>query len=198
MHPLLFDRRRFLQFAAAGLGVSSFASRVSAIAGAPDGLILMAYASRCGSTREIAQAVAQDLRARGLVVDLRPADQVASLAPYRAVALGSAVRFGKWLPESVAFVERHQAALNRLPKAFFTVHMLNTGADPASRQARAGYVQPIYARVKPDCDAFFAGKMDMSRLSFTERLLCKMMKGHDADARDWTAIHAWAQRLFAA
>jgi hypothetical protein len=38
--------------------------------------------------------------------------------------------------------------------------------------------------------------MDMSRLSFSERLLCKVMKGRDADLRDWPAIHSWARNVF--
>ena len=51
--------------------------------------------------------------------------------------------------------------------------------------------------IKPNAEVFFAGRMEQSRLSFTERLLFKVMKGHDADLRDWPAIHAWGQSVFA-
>jgi menaquinone-dependent protoporphyrinogen oxidase len=182
------SRRDFLGAAAAGLASSAFAAPPK---------ILVAYATRCGSTREIAQAVAQDLRGRGCTVDLRVADKVAALSGYEAVALASAVRFGKWLPEAVEFVRRHQAGLKQIPTAFVAVHMLNTGADPASRKARFAYLDPARALVKPSVEAYFAGKMDMSRLSFSERLLCKIMKGRDADLRDWPAIHSWARNVFA-
>ncbi len=184
----LFPRRWFLQLAAAGLAVR--------FARGDSGVILLAYATKCGCTREIAEVIARDLRARGLMIDVRAAKDVKALTGYRAVVLGSAVRFGKWLPEGSDFVERHQAALAKVPKAFFTVHMMNTGDDEKSRKGRAGYVQPIYARVKPDFDAFFAGRMDTGKLSFSEKLLIKMMKGSDRDLRNWTAIHGWSKSLF--
>jgi menaquinone-dependent protoporphyrinogen oxidase len=186
------SRRDFLGTAAASLGAATLAS--SAFATPPK--VLVAYATRCGSTREIAQAVTQDLRGRGCAVDLRAADKVAALSGYEAVVLGSAVRFGRWLPEAVDFVRRHQAGLKRIPTAFVAVHMMNTGADQASRKARFAYLDPARVLVKPNVEAFFPGKMDMSRLSLSERLLCKLMKGRDADRRDWPAIHSWAKSVF--
>ena len=124
-------------------------------------------------------------------------DKVPTLAGYEAVVLGSAVRFGHWLPEAVEFVRTHQAALKRVPTAFFTVHIMHTGPDEAARKARLGYLDPVHAVIKPNAEVFFAGRMEQSRLSFTERLLFKVMKGHDADLRDWPAIHAWGQSVFA-
>ena len=161
------------------------------------GKILVAYASRCGSTAGIARAVAEDLKHRAPAVDLLPADKVATLAGYEAVVLGSAVRFGHWLPEAVEFVRAHRNELKRVPTAFFTVHIMNTGPDEAARKARLAYLDPVHAVMKPNAEIFFAGRMEQSRLSFTERLLCKVMKGHDADLRDWPAIHAWGQNVFA-
>ena len=184
MTPLL-NRRDFFGLAAAGLGAATSTPKV-----------LVAYASRCGSTHEIAQAVARDLTGRGYAVDLRVAGKAVPLAGYQAVVLGSAVRFGHWLPGAVDFVRRHQAELKRVPTAFFSVHILNTGADEASRKARLAYTEPVRAVVQPGVEAFFAGKMDLSRLSFFERTLGKLMKARDADLRDWSAIHAWAHGIF--
>ena len=87
--------------------------------------------------------------------------------------------------------------MKRVPTAFFTVHIMNTGPAEAARKARLGYLDPIHAVLKPNVEVFFAGRMDQSRLSFTERLLFKVMKGRDEDLRDWPAIHTWAQGLFA-
>lgn len=186
------SRRDFLGTAVAGLGGATLVS--SAFGNPPK--VLVAYATRCGSTREIAQAVAQDLRGRGCAVDLRAADKVATLSGYEAVVLGSAVRFGRWLPEAVDFVRRHQAGLKRIPTAFVAVHIRNTGGDEASRKARFAYLDPARALVKPTVEAFFSGKMDVARLSLSERLLFKLMKGRDADLRDWPAIHSWAKNVF--
>ncbi len=209
------DRRHFFQLAATSLGAATLASLplaalcahtteppalVESHSGetATKGKLLVAYASVCGSTKEVAQAVTSDLIRRGYSVDLAPAEKVAGLSGYHAIVVGSAVRFGKWLPESTAFVKKYQADLKRLPTAFFSVHGLNTGSDEASRKARLGYTEPIRAMVQPGVEAFFAGKMDIARLSFGVRMICRVMKARNADLRNWPAIHSWAETLFAA
>jgi menaquinone-dependent protoporphyrinogen oxidase len=180
-------RRDFLGVAAAGLASSAVAAPAK---------ILVVYATRCGSTREVAQAVTQDLRGRGCTVDFRAAEKVSSIAGYEAAIVAGAVRFGKWLPEATDFVRRNQAGLKRVPVAFVAVHMMNLGAGEAARKARAAYLDAARALVKPQAEVFFAGKVDMSRLSFSERMVTKLMKGRDADLRDWPAIHTWAKDVF--
>ncbi len=167
----------------------------AALGAAPNRRILLAYATRCGSTREVAQAVLQDLKARGYAVDLCAADKAPSLAPYQAVVLGSAVRFGRWLPEAVDFVRGHQAELKRVPTFFFAVHLMNTGADETSRKARLAYLDPVRALVRPRAEAYFAGKMDVASLTFGARMMARMMKARNEDRRDWPAIHVWAKTL---
>ena len=192
---LEIDRRGFLGLAATGLGAATLGSR-GLIASTMNQRVLVVYASRCGSTQEVAEAVAQDLRGRGFTADVRPADRVTGLGGYGAVVLGSAVRFGRWLPEAVDLVRRRQAELKRLPTAFFTVHCQNLGADAASRKNRLAYIDPVRALVKPNAEAFFAGKLDSSRLSFGARMLCKLMKATDRDLREWPVIHTWARGIF--
>jgi len=156
--------------------------------------ILIAYASRCGATAEVAQAIGQDLAARGCLVDVMPAEKVKGVTAYGAVVLGSAVRFGKWLPEAMDFTRSHQAELKSVPTAFFTVHILNVGTDEHSRAARAAYTAPVRAIVQPGVETFFAGKLDRAKLSLFHKLIFIMMK--EADLRDWNAIHAWGKSLF--
>jgi menaquinone-dependent protoporphyrinogen oxidase len=83
--------------------------------------VLIAYASRAGSTAEVAEAIGQVLRGRGFPADVLPAGQVFGVSTYRAVIIGSAIRMGRWLPEAARLVERNQAALARIPAAFFSV-----------------------------------------------------------------------------
>ena len=52
---------------------------------------LVAVASRHGSTREIAEAIGDQLAADGIDVDVRDADEVWGLKGYQAVILGSGV-----------------------------------------------------------------------------------------------------------
>jgi menaquinone-dependent protoporphyrinogen oxidase len=64
---------------------------------------LVAYASKYGDTRQIAERIAQHLRAAGLEVDVQPVKAIGELAGYDAVVLGSAVYYGSWMKEAVNF-----------------------------------------------------------------------------------------------
>ena len=162
-----------------------------------DNRILVTYATCAGSTAEVAAACAETLAARGYAVDVKPVKEKTQLTGYSAVVLGSAIRMGKWLPAAVQFVERNAATLQAKQSAFYTVHMLNADDSEASRQARAAYVEPVHALMTPQYEAFFTGKMDMSKLSFVDRMVAKMVKSKDEDRRDWPAIRAWGQQIFA-
>jgi menaquinone-dependent protoporphyrinogen oxidase len=154
--------------------------------------ILVTYATRAGATAEIAQAIAENLAARGYAVDVKPVQEKPVLDGYSAVVLGSAIRMGGWLPEAVNFVKANQAALNGLPVALFTVHMLNTGDDEAGRTARAAYLNAVRPLLQGAEAVYFEGKMDFSRLSFLDRTIAKMVKAVEADHRDWDKIRQWA------
>ena len=157
--------------------------------------VLVAYASKCGSTGEVAQAIAQELCAQGMTVDVRRVGEVKDVSGYDAFVVGSAIRMGSWLGEAKQFVEANAAVLQSAPTAFFTVHMLNTDDNEESKTNRAAYVAPIHAIVQPDSEAFFAGKIELSKLSFLDRMLSKMMGAQDEDKRDWDAVRQWADQL---
>lgn len=161
-----------------------------------DQKVLIAYASRTGSTQEVARVIAEELSGRGFAVDVRMASNVSSLEAYNAVLVGSAVRFGGWLPEAVKFVQQNQAALNCLPAAFFAVHLMNLGEDEASRRGRMAYLDPVRKLVMPEAEAFFSGVGDLSKVSFLEKMIAKMVKSPEGDFRDWSKIRAWAQQIF--
>lgn len=205
------SRREFLELTAASLGAVSLACSGFSVLDAhaseapqcllPKGTdvnknILIAYASRCGSTTEVAQAIAQDFTNRGFKADVRSAESVTSVSAYGAVVVASAVRFGRWLPPAVAFARGHQSELKSIPLAFLTVHLMNTGTDEKSRAARESYTNEARALVQPCVEVFFAGKMDTSKLSFSERMLGKVMGAKNTDQRNWPAIHAWARGVF--
>lgn len=157
--------------------------------------VLVAYASKCGSTGEVAQAIAQELCAQGMTVDVRRVGEVKDVSGYDAFVVGSAIRMGSWLGEAKQFVEANAAVLQSAPTAFFTVHMLNTDDNEESKTNRAAYVAPIHAIVQPDAEAFFAGKIELGKLSFLDRMLSKMMSAQDEDKRDWDAVKQWADQL---
>lgn len=158
------------------------------------GKVLITYATRAGSTAEVAQAIAEVLRARseGENVDVAPVKEVKDLSPYRAVIVGSAIRMGSWLPEAVEFVTKNQAALAKVPTAFFLVSGYLKDDTPEMRAKVSAFLDPVRAMVKPGKEGLFAGKMDYSKITFLDRLIAKMVKSVEGDWRNWDQIRAWA------
>lgn len=154
--------------------------------------ILVAYATRAGSTGEVAQAIAETLRQAGLDVDLRPVREVRDVSPYRAVVLGTAIRAFRPLPEAIRFLRRHREALSRIPVAYFAVCIALMEDTEENRRMAASWMEPMRAVLEPVRMGLFAGKMDYSRLSFPERFIIKRMKVPEGDHRNWEAIRAWA------
>ncbi len=163
--------------------------------------ILVAYASRTGSTAEIAQAIGKTLTEHGSQVDVLTVQEVTSLAPYHAVVLGSAIRKSQWLPEAAEFLQTHRADLAHKRFAEFTVCItLAMSNTEQYRSAVAKWVEPVRALVKPLSEGFFPGRLDFSKLPLNlDTLLLRVsVLLHifpSNDRRDWNAVRAWAESI---
>jgi menaquinone-dependent protoporphyrinogen oxidase len=173
--------------------------RVSASCGKERNMtkVLVTYASKNGSTGEVAQAIADELCRRGGAADVWRVEDVAArdLPAYGAVIIGSAIRMGSWLPQATRFVEQNRDALSRLPVAYFAVHLLNRDDSKESRQKRCACLDPVRRLLAPQYEGFFAGKIEMRRLTLVDRLMAKAAKAVDGDYRDWAAIRGWAGQI---
>ena len=152
--------------------------------------VLVLYASKHGSTRGIAERIAEKLRQMGKEAEARPVDEVAALGSYEAFVIGSAVYYGSWLKEATEWVRRNQAALSKLPVWLWSCGPLGTQIEDAEQQPKelAEFQQAIRPR---DLRIFF-GALDHSKLSFPERMVVKAVRAPEGDFRDWQAIDAWA------
>ncbi len=158
--------------------------------------MLVAYATRTGTTGEVAEAIGEVLEENGAVVDVRNVKDVDDLASYRAVVLGSAIRAGNLMPEAVKFVKANQEALRQMPVAYFVVCATLQEDTEENRQTVAAYLDPLRELVEPVEEGLFAGAIDSSKLSFPLRLILKVMKAEDGDWRDWDVIRAWAADVY--
>jgi menaquinone-dependent protoporphyrinogen oxidase len=163
-------------------------------------IILVAYATRYGSTREVAEAVAATMREEGIEAVATPAQKVAALDGYRAVVLGAPLYFGSWHKDALKLLARNRSALQGLPVAVFALGPLRD--VPHERQETRAQLQKTLAglRLEPLCSEVFCGKYDPAKLRFTDRLIAGLpaspLHGAPAsDARDWGAIRAWAREL---
>ena len=162
--------------------------------------ILVAYASKYGSTQEVADAVAVRLREEGLVVDLQPMRKIHSLAGYRAVVLGAAIYYSFWHKDARDFLTKHASDLSQHPVAVFALGPNGTGEDEMrDSQAQLDKELAKFPWLKPVGMALFGGRFP-ARLRFPDSLVAALpaspMHGLPAsDARDWTAISNWAGNL---
>lgn len=158
--------------------------------------ILVTYASRYGSTQEVAEKVAAILGEGGLEVDLQPMREVRALDGYGAVVLGAPLFIMKWHKDARRFLGRYQKALMQRPVAIFALGPLQPEEMDGCRKqldqelAKHTWLAPIAL-------ALFVGKYDPARLTFPHNLIANApaspLYGVPAsDNRDWAAIQAWA------
>src|ERR1043166_3954240 len=83
--------------------------------------ILVAYASKYGSTREVAESIAATLRERLLRVDVLPAGDVGGVDEYAGVVLGGAIYMGRWHRDAREFARQFADELSELPVAVFAL-----------------------------------------------------------------------------
>ena len=157
--------------------------------------ILVAYATKAGSTGEVAEAIGKALCAGGSAVDVKPVKEVDDIDSYRAVVVGSAIRVGRWLPEAIRFVEANAGTLATMPVAYFQLSGFLQDDTPEKRQEAAAYLAPVRALVEPVSEGLFAGKIEYSTLSFFDRTIAKLVGSAEGDWRDWEAIRTWATAL---
>jgi len=152
--------------------------------------ILVAFGTKHGSTEEVASAVAERLQEHGLATDVLPAARVDDLTPYTGVVVGGAIYMGRWHPDALGLLQRHRHALAGLPVAVFGMGP-RTLAEHDVEGAREQLLKALakVPQVAPAAIAVFGGVIDPRALRFPFNRMPA------ADARDWSAVRAWATEV---
>jgi len=197
----------------------------SSIVGDPTGGILLVYATRHGSTREVADAVVEALRGAGCEVDERAAEDAPGPAGYDAVVVGGPMIMG-WHRQAMRYLKTHHAELQGVPTALFitAASLTDNGEtkvdsvpilkDPwlakAPRTAgklryRERYALPSHylgdvlkkaAPLRPKSVAFFGGCLDLATMNILEKLFVLLVvSATPGDGRHWELIRSWGAGL---
>jgi len=164
--------------------------------------VLVAYASYCGTTGGVAEAIAKVLCSYGANVDVRLVKNVTDLTPYHAVVIGSATKTSSWWPEAIDLVKKNQKGLTQVPVAYFLTCLSLYKDTKESRRVASSYMDPVLKavpKVEPVDMGMFSGVLDYSKLSWMFRVVMKSkMKKQgvpEGDFRNWDAIRTWAKGL---
>jgi menaquinone-dependent protoporphyrinogen oxidase len=159
--------------------------------------VLVAYASRHGSTRGVAERVAARLEEHGSRAHVRPVDQLDDMDEYDAVVFGSPVYDGAWLPEAERFV---RANVDELAGRQVWLFSVGTFGDrkrvfgPLMKKEPKG-IASIRQALHPRDYRVFAGVIDRHQWPLASRLFYRALGGRLGDNRDWPEIDAWAERI---
>ena len=159
--------------------------------------VLVTYASKYGSTAQIADRISSVLESRGLDVEEMPVGKAKSAGDYKAVVLGSAVYAGQWRAEAAEWLKRNADELAKRPTWIFSSGPTGEG-DPS--ELMNGWRLPesleeVVEGIGPREIAFFHGNLDMDKLNFGEKLIVKAIKAPTGDFRVWDQIDSWAEEV---
>jgi menaquinone-dependent protoporphyrinogen oxidase len=181
--------------------------------------VLIAYGSRHGATRGIAERIGLVLEFEGIASVVEPADRIRVIEDVDAFIVGSGVYMGSWLKEPLGFLEREQHLLASRPTWLFSSgplkgsskedsskDPLESALGPAEGPGSGGRrrVGELAAAIGVREHRVFYGAFDPteSPKAMSERLV-RMMPGSKGilppgDFRDWENVDAWAREIAAA
>jgi len=158
--------------------------------------VLIAYASKYGSTGGVAEAIGKELCKKDVTADVTLAGNASDVASYQGVVIGGAVYRGKWMAEAADFVKKNRDILSRVPVAYFLVGMTMSQPTEENRMRTLSYIEPVlktFPEIRPVAIGLFAGALDYGKLSWVEKTIMKARGTAEGDFRDWKSIRAWAQ-----
>lgn len=140
--------------------------------------VLIAYTTRKGSTKEVAERIGEILKSKGIEVDVSDIKDKPNPADYDATIVGAPIMIGKILHRTPRFVKKYLKVLKEKPFACFALGGMLQEDTSENREKMTGKLSPITDCISPVDIGLFGGKYD-----------------EDRDYRDWDKITAWAEGL---
>lgn len=158
----------------------------------PEKRVLVAYASKNGSTAEIAEAIGRELRLMGMDEHVLPVEQVEDVVPYDAVILGSAVYAWSWEKKAIRFAQENAEILRKKPVWLFSSGPLDwSAAEGETRPVRSA--RKVASLIAARTHITFGGKLPAD----TKGHLAKYAKKEASrgDFRDFNQIRQWTDEV---
>jgi len=163
--------------------------------------VLVAYATRNGSTGEVAEAIGARMREDGFEAEVVRMHDLKAVGKRTAVVLGAPLYMGGLPGDVRRFLSRNRADLSAQKAWFFVLGPIE-GKSEEFTQAREQAQKSLGkdAWFQPAEMQIFGGKFDVNRMPFPFSL-ARYLPAFPAknlpakDIRDWAAIRAWADAI---
>ena len=158
--------------------------------------ILVCFATRYGSTKEIAGIIGEELRNAGYQVTVFPISEVTDPGIYDAIIIGSPLYMGKWLAEARDFVSRFKHQLQERPVAVFSVgYSLKERTKENLQNVDTALDSSIKILISPVFVGYFAGMVNPDIMSFADKAIISLSGALPGDYRDPSEVRRWAREL---
>lgn len=167
------------------------------------GRILVAFGTMSGSTREVAEAIGEELRAAGRSVDVCRAPEVRDVSGYGAAVVGGPVMMGMAAGGTVRLLKRFRSRLREMPLAYFVTCGAMSDPIEENKVLAAGYLDTFVKslpEITPVDKAVFGGALktsgpDFDRVFFFFKWIIPKVAASMKDGRNYSEIRAWAAQL---
>jgi len=120
---------------------------------------LVTYATKSGSTADVAGFIGQTLYDVGAKTVVKPVDLVKEIAEYEAVFIGSPIINGKCMPEIKKFVSIHTPHLSEKTVAYFITCMRLSQVSGGTAHDIPVFVDPVFGNPRPKREMTFPEKV---------------------------------------
>jgi menaquinone-dependent protoporphyrinogen oxidase len=153
--------------------------------------VLVTFASRMGSTREIAEVIGHELEAFDMQVTVAPCADDVSPEGFDGVVIGSAIYTRRWLKAATKYLKRHARRLD--PQRTWLFHSGPCGEGAGDEQVRAPkVVERVIVPLGLSAPVTFGGRLDLEHATGPVSRWMGAKGPLSGDFRDWDRIRAWA------
>lgn len=159
--------------------------------------VLITYASTSGSTQEIAEFIAGELKNQEIEVVISSCRSVKDLESYDAVVLGAPLYMFRLHSDAKQFLKRHSKNLSKVSVAIFAGGPYGENAATDAVEVRKNLDAELanFTWLRPASVLLVGGRFDPARLRFPYNLIPALKQSPASDARNWDEIRDWSHHL---